>query len=71
MPLQSPSHPGFFQVLACRRAWSTLLYLFLSLATGILAFTYAVTGISLSLGLAILIIGIPVAVAGCRIPPPG
>ncbi len=63
MPLQSPSHPGFFQVLACRRAWSTLLYLFLSLATGILAFTYAVTGISLSLGLAILIIGIPVAVA--------
>ncbi|HEX9008855.1 MAG TPA: sensor domain-containing protein [Holophagaceae bacterium] len=63
MPLQSPSHPGFFQVLACRRAWSTLLYLLLSLATGILAFTYAVTGISLSLGLAILIIGIPVAVA--------
>lgn len=63
MPLQSPSHPGFFEVLATRRAYTTLLYLLLSLVTGILAFTYAVTGLSLSLGLAILIIGIPVAVA--------
>ena len=63
MPLQSPSHPGFFEVLATRRAYTTLLYLLLSLATGILAFTWAVTGLSLSLGLAILIIGLPVALA--------
>lgn len=61
MPL--PAHPGYFEVLACRRAWTTLLYLLLSLTTGILAFTYAVTGLSLSLGLAILILGVPVAVA--------
>ncbi|WP_243382434.1 sensor domain-containing protein [Geothrix alkalitolerans] len=63
MPLQSPPHPGFFEVLATRQAYTTVLYLLLSLVTGILAFTYAVTGLSLSLGLAILIIGVPVAVA--------
>lgn len=63
MPLLSPPHPGFFEVLATRRAYTTLLYLLLSMATGTLAFTYAVTGLSLSLGLAILIIGLPVAVA--------
>jgi hypothetical protein len=63
MSLPVPSHPGFFGVLATRRAYTTLLYLGLSLATGIVAFTFTVTGLSLSLGLAILIIGIPVAVA--------
>ncbi|WP_243286651.1 sensor domain-containing protein [Geothrix terrae] len=63
MPLQPPPHPGFFEVLATRRAYTTLLYLLLTLVTGILAFTYAVTGLTLSLGLAILIIGVPVAVA--------
>ncbi|WP_306591332.1 sensor domain-containing protein [Geothrix sp. 21YS21S-4] len=59
--MSSPSHPGFFEVLAVRRAYTTLLYLLLSLGTGILAFTFAVTGLSLSLGLAILIVGLPVA----------
>ncbi|HLP30534.1 MAG TPA: sensor domain-containing protein, partial [Geothrix sp.] len=63
MPLQSPDHPGFFEVLATRRAYTTLLYLLLSMVTGILAFTYTVTGLSLSLGLAILILGLPVALA--------
>lgn len=63
MSLLSPPHPGFFEVLATRRAYTTLLYLLGSMVTGILTFTYAVTGLSLSLGLAILIIGIPVAVA--------
>ena len=61
--MSASTHPGFFGVLACRRAYTTLLYLLLSLATGTLAFTYAVTGISLSLGLAILILGVPVALA--------
>jgi hypothetical protein len=60
--LLAPPHPGFFEVLATRRAYTTLLYLLFSMATGILAFTYAVTGLSLSLGLAILIIGLPIAV---------
>jgi hypothetical protein len=63
MPSLSEQYPGFFEVLATRRAYTSLLYLLLSLATGIFAFTFVVTGISLSLGLAILIIGIPVAVA--------
>lgn len=59
-PLSLP-HPGFFEVLATRRAYTTMLYLMLSMATGICTFTYVVTGLSLSAGLAILIIGIPVA----------
>src|SRR5664279_1487392 len=62
MSLLSPRHPGFFEVMASRRAYLTLLYLMLSLATGIFAFTFTVTGLSLGLGLAILIIGIPVLV---------
>jgi len=49
-------------VLADPRAYTALLYMLLSLATGTLYFTWAVTGISLSLGLAILIIGIPFAI---------
>ncbi|KFN44845.1 sensor domain-containing protein [Arenimonas oryziterrae] len=57
------SLPGkFFGVLADPRAYTSLFYMLLSLATGTLYFTWAVTGISLSLGLAILIIGIPVAI---------
>jgi len=63
MSLIAQSQPGFFEVMASRRAYTTLLYLLLSMATGILTFTYAVTGLSLSLVLAILIFGIPVAVA--------
>jgi len=41
------------------RAYGALLFMFLSLATGILYFTWAVTGLSLSLGLSILIVGLP------------
>lgn len=63
MSLLSPDHPGFFEVMATPRAYTTLLYLLLSMLTGILSFTFAVTGLSLSLGLAILIIGIPLAMA--------
>lgn len=53
------AYPGFFGVFADPRAWGGLVYMLLSLATGILYFTWAVTGLSLSLGLMILIIGIP------------
>lgn len=49
----------FFGVLADPRAYTSLLYLLLSIATGNLYFIWAVTGMSLSLGLAILIVGIP------------
>lgn len=49
----------FFSVFADFRAWGAFLYLLFSLLTGILYFTWAVTGISLSAGLIILIIGLP------------
>ncbi len=49
----------FFGVAADPRAYSALFYMLLSLATGIFYFTWAVTGLSLSAGLSILIIGLP------------
>ena len=51
----------FFGVLADPLAYSSLFYMILSLATGIFYFTWVVTGLSLSLGLCILIIGLPFA----------
>ncbi len=51
----------FFGVMAEPRAWGALFYFLLSLATGIIYFTLAVTGISLSFGLLVLIIGVPFA----------
>lgn len=49
----------FFGVIADPRAYSAVFYMLLSLATGIFYFTWAVTGMSLAAGFAILIIGIP------------
>jgi hypothetical protein len=42
------------------RAWTSLFYALLALVTGVFYFTVTVTGLSLSAGLAVLIIGIPV-----------
>jgi len=50
----------FFGIFADLKAWGALLYLIFSLGTGIFYFTWAVTGLSLSLGLLILIIGLPI-----------
>lgn len=52
----------FFAVLADPRAWGALLYVLFALVTGIVYFTWAVTGLSLSLGLMILIVGMPFTV---------
>ena len=52
----------FFGVAVDPRAWTALFYMLLSLATGIVYFTVVVAGLSLSAGLAILIVGIPFAV---------
>ena len=52
---------GFFNVVSDPRTYGALLYMLLSLATGIFYFTWTVTGIALSFGLLILIIGIPFA----------
>ena len=61
---KKPQNPvaWFFGVAADPRAYAALFYMLLSLATGIFYFTWAVTGLSLSLGFMILIIGIPFAV---------
>jgi uncharacterized membrane protein len=49
----------FFSVGADPRTYGALFYMVLALATGVFYFTWAVTGISLSFGLVVLIIGIP------------
>lgn len=48
-----------FGVFADGRAYGALLYMLLSLVTGTFYFSWAVTGLSLSIGLAVLVIGIP------------
>jgi hypothetical protein len=50
----------FFGVAADPRTYGALFYMLLSLLTGIFYFTWVVTGVSLSAGLLVLIIGIPV-----------
>ncbi len=49
----------FFGVYADTRTWLSLLYLLLALLTGIAYFTFATVGLSMSIGLAVLIIGVP------------
>jgi uncharacterized membrane protein len=55
----APGVRGFFGVFMDVRAYTSLFYMLLTLATGIVYFTFVVTGLSLSAGFAILIIGIP------------
>ncbi len=52
----------FFSVFADPLAYSSLFYMLLSLATGIFYFTWAITGMCLSLGLCVMIFGLPFAV---------
>jgi hypothetical protein len=67
LPLAAPPPPPlprspfqrFFRVLGDPRAYAALLFGLFSLITGILYFTWAVTGLSLSLGLMPLVIGLP------------
>lgn len=49
----------FFGVAADPHTWGALFYMVLSLATGIFYFVWAVTGLSMSAGFAILIFGAP------------
>ncbi|PPD57340.1 sensor domain-containing protein [Dehalogenimonas etheniformans] len=51
----------FFGVFAEPKAWGSLFYLVLALVTGTIYFTWAVTGLAVSVSLLILIIGLPVA----------
>jgi len=49
----------FFGVAADPRTYGALFYMVLALATGIFYFTWVVTGVSLSAGLSVLIVGLP------------
>jgi hypothetical protein len=67
LPPLAPSHNGddrswlsrFFGVFVDPRAYASLFYMLFSLITGIVFFTWAVTGLSLAVGFLILIIGLP------------
>ena len=63
MPAAASGRPWwarFFGVFGEARAWGSLLFLILSMGTGIVYFTWSVTGISTSAGLLVLIIGLPI-----------
>lgn len=60
--LEDRPWPTFFGVFADPKAYTSLLYLLLSLPAGIFAFTWVVTGLSLSLGLLVLVIGFPLLI---------
>ncbi len=50
--------PGFFGVVGRARSYLNLLYLLISFPLGAFYFTFLMTGIALSLGLAIILIGL-------------
>jgi uncharacterized membrane protein len=58
-PVKGGSIARFFGVYRDPRAYLALLYMLMSLVTGLVYFSYASIGASLSVGLAILIIGVP------------
>jgi len=51
----------FFGIYTDPRAWGSLLYMLIAFVTGIAYFTWAVTGLSLSVSFVIFIFGLPVA----------
>ncbi len=50
----------FFGIYADPKAWGALLYMLITFLTGIVYFTWAVTGISVSISFALFIFGLPV-----------
>lgn len=59
---QDSAFKRFLSVYEDPKAWGALLYMLISLVTGIVYFTWVVTGLSLSLSLAIFIFGLLFAV---------
>jgi hypothetical protein len=49
----------FFGVVADPRAYGALIYMLFSLISGIIYFTWAATGLSLTIGFAVMIFGVP------------
>lgn len=61
-PVRPPAHSAvgqFFRVFSDSRAYTCLFFMLLSLVTGIVYFTVTVTGLAMSAGMLVLIIGIP------------
>lgn len=61
-PVRAPSGTAMgrlFGVFIDPKTYASMFYMLLALATGVLYFTVVVTGLSLSIGLAITLIGIP------------
>lgn len=52
----------FFGIFADAGAWGSLIYMVFALVTGIIYFTWAVTGISIGMSMIFLIIGIPIII---------
>jgi uncharacterized membrane protein len=52
---------NFFSVYTDARAWGALLYMLIAFVTGVFYFTWAITGLSLSVSLSIFIFGLPFA----------
>lgn len=57
-----PEWPGFFEILAEPRAYTSLVLLGLIFPLGIFAFTWVSTGLSLALGLLVIVLGFPLLV---------
>ena len=60
---EKKSGSGFFKIFRDPKAWGALLYCLISLITGVLYFSWTVTGVAVSASLLILVIGIPIAMA--------
>ena len=58
-PAEAVHAKGFFAVALDPYTYGALFYMLLSLVTGVFYFTWISTGLSLSVGLSVLIIGIP------------
>jgi uncharacterized membrane protein len=51
----------FFGIYTDPRAWGSLLYMLIAFVTGVVYFSWAVTGLSVSISFALFIFGLPVA----------
>ncbi|MFC1760395.1 sensor domain-containing protein, partial [Candidatus Neomarinimicrobiota bacterium] len=52
----------FFGIFTDAGSWGSLIYMIFALVTGIIYFTWAVTGISIGMSMIFLIIGIPIII---------
>ncbi|GEM_PF-3498849 len=59
----SDKSPGFLGILLHRGSYHNLLYAFMSFASGVLYFIYLTVGVSLSISLVPLLLGVPLFVA--------